>query len=137
MRCATLVVPLGGFYSPFPASFAYPPHAGTDWAQIAALYDILLSRWATPVVELNAAVAVAMAAGPAAGLARVDAIAGREELEGYHLFHATRADLLRRLGRAREAVDAYVRALEIATNDAERRWLRARIDLVRSEIGAS
>jgi RNA polymerase sigma-70 factor (ECF subfamily) len=101
-------------------------HAETDWPQIVALYDLLLERWPSPVVELNAAVAFAMVNGPERGLARVDAIEGREDLLRYHLFHATRADLLRRLGRTREAHDAYGEALRHATNEPERRWLVAR-----------
>jgi RNA polymerase sigma-70 factor, ECF subfamily len=96
----------------------------TDWRQIAALYDELAAVAPTPVVELNRAAAVAMAYGPEAGLELVDQIDG---LDGYHLFHSARADLLRRLGRADEAADAYRRALELATNAVERRFLRRRL----------
>jgi RNA polymerase sigma-70 factor (ECF subfamily) len=96
----------------------------TDWHQIAALYDELVAVAPTPVVELNRAAAVAMAHGPEAGLALADRIEG---LDGYHHFHSARADLLRRLGRADEAAAAYRRALELATNAVERRFLRRRL----------
>jgi len=97
----------------------------TDWWQIAALYRELSRVAPGPVVELNRAVAIAMARGPAAGLALVDSVAG--ELDGYHLLHATRADLLRRLDRAPEAAAAYRRALELASNGAEREFLARRL----------
>ncbi len=96
----------------------------TDWAQIAVLYAELGRVQPSPVVELNRAVAVAMAAGAEHGLAVVDAIEG---LERYHLLHATRADLLRRLERTEEAADAYRRALELATNPVEREFLERRL----------
>jgi RNA polymerase sigma-70 factor (ECF subfamily) len=99
----------------------------TDWRQIAELYGELARFEPSPVVELNRAVAVAMADGPAAGLAMVDAIEG---LARYHLLHATRADLLRRLGHREAAADAYAKALEHATNSAERAFLQRRIDEV-------
>ena len=73
----------------------------TDWRQIAALYDLLAELVPSPVVELNRAVAIAMVEGPAAGLARLDALAGDDRLDDYPYFHAARADLLRRLGRSR------------------------------------
>ncbi len=92
----------------------------TDWPQIAALYDALARMTPSSVVELNHAVAVAMAAGPERGLALIDGIEG---LDGYHLLHAARADLLRRLGRASESASAYGRALALARNDAERAYL--------------
>jgi RNA polymerase sigma-70 factor (ECF subfamily) len=79
----------------------------------------------SPVVALNRAVAVAMADGPDAGLAAIDALAAA--LDDYHLLHAARADLLRRTGRTAEAAAAYARALELATNAAERRFLAARL----------
>jgi predicted RNA polymerase sigma factor len=109
-------------------------HAGagrpeeTDWGQIAALYAELLRYEPSPVVELNRAVAVAMAAGPEQGLALIDEI---ESLDSYHLFHSARADLLRRLDRAAEARAAYGRALELATNPAERTFLEGRLGEVR------
>jgi RNA polymerase sigma-70 factor (ECF subfamily) len=96
----------------------------TDWRQIAALYGDLADRTGSPVVELNRAVAVAMHAGPAAGLALVDRI---ESLDGYHLWHAARGDLLRRLGRRDEARVAYARALDLATSAPERRFLERRV----------
>jgi len=99
----------------------------TDWRQIALLYAELANVLPTPVVTLNRAVAVAMADGPAAGLALVDALANGGALDDYHLLHATRADLLRRRGRRDDAAAAYERALELATNDAERRFLAARL----------
>jgi RNA polymerase sigma-70 factor, ECF subfamily len=96
----------------------------TDWVQIAALYGGLAHSDPSPIVELNRAVAVAMAEGPAHGLDVVDRIPG---LDRYHLLHATRADLLRRLGRTPEAASAYGRALELATHPAEREFLERRL----------
>jgi len=96
----------------------------TDWRQILTLYDQLMTLSPTPVVALNRAVALAEVAGPQAGL---DATAGIN-LERYHLFHATRADLLRRLGRDAEAIAAYDTAVSLATNAAERRFLQQRRD---------
>ncbi len=104
-----------------------PTAADTDWSQILALYDQLNAIAPTPVVALNRAVAVGELQGPAAALAEVD----RLELPTYHLFHATRADLLARLGRADDARAAYERALELATNEAERAFLAARLSSVR------
>ncbi|MGW4486779.1 RNA polymerase sigma factor [Amycolatopsis sp. NPDC004368] len=104
---------------------AAPSAADTDWPQIAALYGELAKRVPSPVVLLNRAVAVAMADGPDEGLALVDAMAG--DLGGYHLLPATRADLLRRLGRRAEAAEAYRAALTLAGNDADRRFLRRRL----------
>lgn len=102
-----------------------PRAEDTDWPQIAALYGRLIALAPSPVVELNRAVAVAMADGPARGLALVDALA--DELDGYHLFHSARADLLRRLERQDEAAAAYDRALQLATNPAERAFLERRL----------
>jgi RNA polymerase sigma-70 factor (ECF subfamily) len=102
-----------------------PTAADTDWAQIVALYDQLAELVPSPVVRLNRAVAVAMADGPAAGLSLVDELAA--ELPGYHLLPATRADLLRRLGRRSEAAVAYRDALALTTNEGERRYLRRRL----------
>jgi RNA polymerase sigma-70 factor (ECF subfamily) len=99
----------------------------TDWPQIAALYAVLLARWPTPVVALNHAVAVAFASpgGLAAGLAMIDRLG--EELGEYHVFHAARADLLRRLGRRAEAAAAYREAIARVGGDAERRYLERRL----------
>jgi len=99
----------------------------TDWPQVAALYDALLSTHASPVIEVNRAVAVAMARSVEEGLALLDELESREELEEFHLLPAARADLLRRLGRMGKAADAYRRALALATNDIERRFLRRRL----------
>jgi RNA polymerase sigma-70 factor (ECF subfamily) len=111
------------------ALHAQAPRAeDTDWPQIAALYDRLAESTPSPVVELNRAVAVAMADGPARGLAMTDPLVG--ELHGYHLFHAARADLLRRLERREEAAAAYRRALELVANPSERRYLLRRLDEV-------
>lgn len=96
----------------------------TDWSQIRALYDQLQLMTPSPVVALNRAVAVAELDGAAVGLALVEDLAGA--LDGYHAFHATRADLLRRLGRVVEAGDSYARAIELAGNPAERAWLTRR-----------
>ena len=92
----------------------------TDWPQIVALYDQLLAVAPTPVVALNRAIAVGEVEGPAAALALVEEL----DLDTYHPFHATRADLLRRLGRHREAAAAYQRAAAMAPTDAERDFLR-------------
>ena len=102
--------------------------ASTDWPQIVGLYGELHRRLPTPVVALNRAVAVAMAEGPARGLELVDDLAGRGTLDGYHLLHATRADLLRRLGRTAQAQTEYERALALATNPAEQAFLRRRLE---------
>jgi RNA polymerase sigma-70 factor (ECF subfamily) len=101
-----------------------PTSDDTDWEQIVALYDVLLRRTDSPVVALNRAVAIAMRDGPSAGLELVEAIDG---LDGYHLWHAARADLLRRLDRDEEACVAYARALELAGSEPERRFLRRRL----------
>ena len=93
----------------------------------AALYDALAQLAPSPVVELNRAVAVAMADGPAAGLALVEALAAAPQLHGYYLLHATRADLLRRLGRGTEAAESYRQALALADSDAERRFFARRL----------
>ena len=101
--------------------------AGTNWALIADLYDLLAELIPSDVVRLNWAVAVGMAQGPAAGLERVDALAAAGALDGYYLLPATRADLLRRLGRSTEAAESYRRALDLAVNEAERRYLAGRL----------
>jgi RNA polymerase sigma-70 factor, ECF subfamily len=102
-----------------------PRPEDTDWPEIASLYTALAARNPSPVVALNRAVAIAIADGPGAGLPLVDELT--DELDAYHLFHATRADLLRRLGRNDDAERAYRRALELATNPAERRFLEGRL----------
>jgi RNA polymerase sigma-70 factor (ECF subfamily) len=104
-----------------------PDAASTDWPQIAALYARLAQLAPSPVVDLNRAVAVAMADGIPAGLRMVDEVAASGLLDGYHLLPATRADLLRRAGRVVEAKDAYEQALELAPTEAERRYLAGRI----------
>jgi len=99
-----------------------PTAADTDWSQIVQLYEQLLARTPTPIVALNRAIAVAELSGPQAALPLVDDL----DLDGYHLFHATRADLLARLGRPEEALAAYDLAIPLATNAAERRHLERR-----------
>jgi RNA polymerase sigma-70 factor (ECF subfamily) len=101
--------------------------AGTDWNQIVALYDLLAQAEPSPVVELNRAVAVAMRDGPAAGLALIDTILEEGNLSHYHLAHAARADLCRRLGRMAEARASYERALSLAEQEPERRFLERRL----------
>jgi RNA polymerase sigma-70 factor, ECF subfamily len=101
--------------------------AATDWAQIVGLYDVLLRLEPSAVVELNRAAAVAMRDGPAAGLALIEAILARGELADYHLAHSARADLYRRLSRQAEAAEAYRRALSLARQGPERRFLARRL----------
>jgi RNA polymerase sigma-70 factor (ECF subfamily) len=101
--------------------------AETDWKEIVALYGVLAEVHPTPVVELNRAVAIAMAGDVARGLSLVDAIEARGALAGYHLLPTARAELLRRLGRRGEAAEAYRRALELVKNEAERRHLEKRL----------
>lgn len=111
------------------AVHAQARHAeATDWRQIVGLYDVLLQLEPSAVVELNRAVALAMCEGPAAGLAQVDGLLARGELADYHLAHAARADLCRRLGRTREAGESYRRALTLARQEPERRFLRQRLE---------
>lgn len=105
---------------------AAPDARDTDWSQIVALYDRLVAIDPSPVVRLNRAVAIAELDGPAVALAQVDRLG--EWLEGYHAFHVTRADLLRRLHRTEEARTAYARAIELAGNPAERAYLSRRRD---------
>jgi RNA polymerase sigma-70 factor (ECF subfamily) len=99
----------------------------TDWAEIAGLYDVMLRIDPSPVIELNRAVAVAMRDGPAAGLALVDAILARGDLADYHLAHAARADLCRRLGQTAQSRASYQRAVELARQEPERRFLERRL----------
>jgi RNA polymerase sigma-70 factor, ECF subfamily len=108
-----------------------PTAAATDWRRITLLYDQLMRVAGSPVVALNRAVAVAMVEGPAAGLALMDDLAATGELGGYHLLHAGRADLLRRLGRRPEAAAAYRRALDLTSNPVERAFLTRRL----AEVG--
>jgi RNA polymerase sigma-70 factor (ECF subfamily) len=110
------------------AVHAEAPHAAaTDWAQIVALYDLLMRVESSPVVELNRAVAVAMRDGPKEGLALIDAILARGDLADYHLAHSARADLCRRLGRTAEARVSYERALSLTRLEPERRFLERRL----------
>ena len=103
-------------------------HPGdTKWAEIVRLYDQLEHVQPSPIVSLNRAVAVAMADGPRAGLAMMDRLAATNDLTDYHLLHAARADLLRRLGLLDESAKSYVRALALVTNDSERRFLERRL----------
>ena len=104
----------------------------TDWAQIVQLYGVLERLQPSPIVSLNRAVAIAMADSPEAAMALLDALT--EELDSYHLFHATRADLLRRMGALQEASQSYTRALELVTNDSERRFLKRRLQEVQSNV---
>jgi RNA polymerase sigma-70 factor, ECF subfamily len=104
-----------------------PSAAATDWSQIAALYDRLVNVAPSPVVELNRAVAVAMAYGPASGLTIVESLAATQSLPGYHLLPAVRADLLRRLHRSDEAATYYSEALRLVKTDSERRFLARRL----------
>lgn len=104
-----------------------PNAAATDWEQIVALYDVLRQGSPSPVVELNWAVAVAMRDGPLAGLQQIDAILARGDLTDYHLAHAARADLCRRLGRTADARESYQRALALVKQEPERRFLEKRL----------
>ena len=104
-----------------------PAAAATDWSQIVGLYDVLMRADPSPVIELNRAAAVSMRDGPQAGLALIDAILARGDLTDYHLAHSARADLCRRLGRTAEAREAYERALGLARQEPERRFLEGRL----------
>jgi len=104
----------------------------TNWPQIVRLYDLLERVQPSPIVSLNRAVAVAMAEGAEAGLDLVDQLAASDNLANYHLLHAARADLLRRLGSTVESAKSYQRALALVTNDAERRFLERRLSEVQS-----
>jgi RNA polymerase sigma-70 factor, ECF subfamily len=106
----------------------------TDWTEIARLYDRLEALEPSPIVALNRAVAVAMVEGPARALAIIDALSADGALNEYHLFHAARADLLRRLGAFEDAEHSYTRALELVGNDSERRFLEKRLAEVRSRV---
>ncbi len=102
--------------------------AETDWAQIVALYDLLLQAEPSPVIELNRAAAVAMRDGPLAGVAIIDTILARGDLAHYHLIHSARAELCRRLGRTAEARASYERALSLTHQEPERRFLQRRLE---------
>jgi RNA polymerase sigma-70 factor (ECF subfamily) len=106
----------------------------TDWPQIVGLYNFLERLQPSPVVSLNRAVAVAMVDGPRPALAIVEALVTAGDLDGYHLLHAVRADLLRRVGSTVEAAESYTRALALVTNDSERRFLERRLREVQSPI---
>jgi RNA polymerase sigma-70 factor, ECF subfamily len=105
----------------------------TDWAQIVNLYDMLEQLQPSPIVELNRAVAVAMVQGPRTALELIDRLAASNDLENYHLLHAARADMLRRLANYPEAAKSYDRALELAANESERRYLQRRLKEVRGQ----
>jgi RNA polymerase sigma-70 factor (ECF subfamily) len=109
-----------------------PEHKDTDWTQIVGLYDVLMRADPSPVIELNRAAAVAMRDGPAAGLAIIDDLLARGELDSYHLAHSARAELCRRLGRHAEARAAYEKALTLARQEPERRFLERRLAQLRS-----
>jgi RNA polymerase sigma-70 factor (ECF subfamily) len=104
----------------------------TDWRRIVELYSMLEQVQPSPVVALNRAVAVAMVDGPGLALALIDDLAAGGELDNYHLLHAARADLLRRLGSPAEAANSYQRALELVTNESERRYLTRRLEEVQA-----
>jgi RNA polymerase sigma-70 factor (ECF subfamily) len=112
-----------------------PSPAATDWDQIVGLYDLLLQADPSPVIELNRAAAVAMRDGPLAGLARIDAILARGDLGNYHLAHAARADLCRRLGRTAEARASYEQALSLTQQEPERRFLKRRLAELSGQTG--
>ena len=107
----------------------------TDWREIVRLYDQLAEVQPSPVVSLNRAVAVAMAEGPARGLELMEELAAESGLENYHLLHAARADMQRRLGRPAEAAREYEKALELATNESERRYLEKRLKEMQKSSG--
>jgi RNA polymerase sigma-70 factor (ECF subfamily) len=104
-----------------------PTFAQTDWTEVVGLYDVLMRIDPSPVIELTRAVAVAMRDSPAAGLELVEAILGRGELADYHLAHSAHADLCRRMGRTAEARASYQRALDLARQAPERRFLEKRL----------
>ena len=105
----------------------------TNWSQIVKLYDLLAELMPSPIVSLNRAVAIAMAQGPQPALELIDELAASGELDEYHLLHAARADMLRRLGANDEAAESYKTALSLVTNDSERRFLERRLSEVQSK----
>ncbi len=130
MRRATESGPIGAYTLQAAIAAAHavaPSAAATDWNQIVSLYDVLRRAEPSPVVELNRAVALAMRDGPRVGLELIDAILEQGELANYHLAHAARAVLCRRLGQTAEARDAYQRALDLARQEPERRFLEHRL----------
>ena len=112
-----------------------PDAASTDWVQIVGLYDVLLRVDSSAVVELNRAVAIAMRDGPATGLHLVNELLGRGELTTYHLAHAARGDLCRRLGRTTDAIEAYERAASLTVQEPERRFIARRLAELRAGSG--
>jgi RNA polymerase sigma-70 factor (ECF subfamily) len=108
----------------------------TNWRQIVSLYNMLARLTGSPIVELNRAVAVAMADGPAPALQIIDSLSASGDLDEYHLLHAARADLLRRMGSMSESARSYKRALELVTNDSERRFLERRLSEVSGSASA-
>jgi RNA polymerase sigma-70 factor (ECF subfamily) len=130
LRRALAAQPVGGYTLQAGIASVHAAAAtsgATDWAAIVEWYDLLVGLEPTPVVELNRAVAVAMRDGPAAGLALIESLLEKGELADYHLAHAARADLCRRLGRTRDAQAAYERALALTSLEPERRFLERRI----------
>lgn len=107
----------------------------TNWAQIARLYEVLEGLQPSPIISLNRAVAVAMSESPQAGLAIIDSLAAAGDLDGYHLLHAARADLLRRIGSKVKAAQSYTKALALVTNESERRFLERRLRQVQPVSG--
>jgi RNA polymerase sigma-70 factor (ECF subfamily) len=112
-----------------------PSWEQTDWQEVVALYGVLGQLWPSPVVALNRAVAIGFATGPAAGLAALDELAAEPQLAGYGYLAAARADFLGRLGRRREAVEAYTEALHLSENEVEREFLQGRIDGLKPAAG--
>ena len=104
----------------------------TDWPQILRLYEFLEQLQPSPIVSLNRSVAIAMVEGPRAGLELIDELTAGGDLDGYHLLHSARADLLRRMGSPEEAAKSYAMALTLVTNDSERRFLERRLREVQS-----
>ena len=102
----------------------------TDWRQIAALYRELMRIHESPVVALNYAVAIALSEGIPRGLALIEELGTSGDLEAYHLFHAARADLMRRLGKTKDAAASYRRAIELSSNQVEREYLQRRLSLL-------
>jgi RNA polymerase sigma-70 factor (ECF subfamily) len=118
------------------AVHAQAPRADTtDWTSIVGLYDLLMQADPSPVVELNRAVAMAMRDGPVAGLGLIDTILARGDLGNYHLVHAARADLCRRLGRTTEARASYEQALRLTQQEPERRFLKQRLAELSDKTG--